>query len=188
MKSRYLLLSFLVTCLSYSCTDVPISDNTQILNRQILGYWQTNDSTAFSFTEKEATKAVFESYEYDPGKDEYVAEADPAGVHFWDLMIDGHNHQFISIGGKDGSLLSLEYSFNAAGDLEIKGIEPDLPYANKTSNALPAEFKTSLNFQQYVKEKISAADFYRDPFLSKRRWAFTLLQKPAEKTGIQNLQ
>lgn len=184
MKSRYLLLSFLVTCLFYSCTDVPLSYNTQILNRQILGYWQPNDSTAFSFTEKDA-KAIFQSYEYDPGKDQYVPEEDPSSVYFCDIMIAGRNHQFISIGEKkDSSFSTLEYSFNAGGYLELKGIATDLTYAGKTSTTLEKiYFETSLNFLQYVKEKISSPDFHGNSILSKPRYNFLPLQKPAVKTN-----
>lgn len=182
MKSIYLLLLFLVTSLFYSCTDVPLSYNTKILNRNILGHWQEGDSTAFSFLEKDA-KAIFQQYEYNPNEDRFVANENPCPVYFRNIKIAGKKHQFISIGLDDSSFVNMGYSFNAAGDLEIKIIDADLPYARKASNtAFRYYFKTSRNLRKYVKEKIGSADFYGPPTLCKPRYNFTSLQKPAKRT------
>lgn len=179
MKFPKYLFSLLILGLLYSCggTDVPLSYNTRVLNSHVMGFWQISDTSAISCTSN-GTGAVYRSYKYDPASDQFIGNDGPYQIYFSNMMIAGTNYQFASVQSGDRAFTNVRYNFNENGNLEIRGINTSLTYANRTTSNSNDYFNTTENFQRYVREKTGQSELYAQPITLTQRYSLAALRKP----------
>lgn len=161
-RSSLCFIALLIFITFFSCTDIPLSENSTILNSAVLGFWQGTDDKVIQIFSGADGKAILRRFTYNTSTEKFDM-LDDLSAFFTDLTIGGRKHQFISVKHKvlkaKEAYQSYEYSFNGE-DVVLSEINTSLPFRDKVSEKDNDYFKTTANFQDYVVTMYNKTNFF----------------------------